>query len=141
MLDSTKKVLQLMDVGTTCRELNAICFGCEHTDLEQFTYFSSMREWLFSKHEFISSEAQILNNLQKEIWDKERIENEPNLENLRLKIAAYETENIAIESQKDTSLNEQIIYKPKRKEPFEKVIEFTLFGYKFFFLLEIDKKV
>ncbi len=140
MLDTTKKVLELADIGMLCMQLDSICISHRDSNKEEFEYYNSMLEWLLPKHKFACSEAKITNNLQKEIWEKEHLEweNAP-LEKefgkkyLEAKITDYETQN--------DMPKEQITYTPKRKKmPFERVINFTVFGYNFFFCLEIDEK-
>ena len=132
MLDSTKKVLELSDIGMTCRELQAVCLGYKDNDLELFNYYASFLEWLFPKWDFAVSEAEITNNLQKEIWEKERIERESSNWYREVEIAAYEAEKASERTEIEVTEKEYVT-------PFEKVLDFNFFGYNIFFCLEIAK--
>ncbi len=126
-----------MDLQSVCTELNGLCTGYKDTNTELYNYYRPMLEWLYSKHEFGRSEAEKLITLQREIWDKEAIEREKRTEYLEIKYSVTESEKST------PAVNKQIIYTPKKKykPPFEKVIEFTVFGYNFFFVMEVGKKV
>lgn len=139
MLDSTKAVLKLVDIGTVCRELHTICIGFENTDLEQFNYYRSMFRLLLPEYEFLHSEAKIQNDLQKEIWEIERIKRESSRYYIEAKELAYENEKA--NQVVSAPVVEQIICTEEpKKMPFEKVFEFSIFGYKVYSFLEIEKK-
>lgn len=134
MLDSTKTLLEAMDLTNTCNELNAICIGYKDSDLESFKYYNSFLEWLHSKHKFMLSETELLIDLQSEVWKIEEVEREKRINEItQPKVVAYESE-------KSSPVTEQIIYIPNRKMPFEKQISFSFFGYEFFFAIEIGRK-
>ncbi|WP_338814991.1 hypothetical protein V9L05_07570 [Bernardetia sp. Wsw4-3y2] len=140
MLDSTKAILKLTDIGRVCRELNAICIDCKDNDLEQFNYYSSMFRLLLPEYEFLHSEAKIQNDLQTEIWEKERIKRENSSYYLEGKRLTYEAEEVATDSKKTTPVVEQIICTTEpKKMPFERQVQFNFFGYKIYSFLEIEK--
>ncbi|WP_375561227.1 hypothetical protein ACE193_01350 [Bernardetia sp. OM2101] len=132
MLDSTKAIIKLADIGTTCKELQAVCIGCENTDLEQYKYYRSMLELLYPQYQFLLSEADILHNLQKEVWAMEEVERNKNIDELFQQIAVYE-------SKKSNQIIEVEVTEKEYKTPFEKVLDFNILGYNIFFCLEIGK--
>mgnify|MGYP000315443848 CR=1 FL=1 len=123
MLNSTKAVLKLTDIGMTCKELVAICKGCKDNDLEQFNYYSSMFRLLLPEYEFLHSEAKIQNDLQKEIWEKERIKRESSKYYIEGKRLAYEAEQVAAEIKKNYSSNRKnYLYRRTKENAFRKGI-------------------
>jgi hypothetical protein len=123
---SNKVLFQMLELKDTILELNGLCVGYKECNLELYTYYRSMLEWTYSMYDYLRVEAQTLKDLEWEQWDKKYLKpTEPQAE---YTIEVFETiEPFGVQEKE---------YKP----PFEKIIEFTLFGYSFFFVLEISKK-
>ncbi len=123
---SQKVLFQLLELKNTVLELNGLCTGYKECDSELYVYYRSMLEWTYSMYDYLCVEAHTLTILEREQWDKKFLKpTEPQAE-YTIEIA---------------EVIEPFEFEEKEyKQPFEKVIEFTIFGYSFFFVLEISKK-
>lgn len=139
MLNSDEKIIQLVDLEMTYRELEAICIGYKDRDVELFDYYDSMKKWVLSVHKHLRLELLIILNIHKEILDNKEREREQREQEFEAKKRISENEKDIIKKAVLT-VNEKITTQERRKMPFEKHFEFKIFGYKIYTFLEIEKK-
>ncbi len=125
-LPSSETVIEAALLANTYRELQAICIGYKDNDTELFDYYNSFLEWFDLKYEFLRAEALIMIELQNEIWDLDRTKREE-------RMAEYEkTTPVEVEFTEQSKATEY-------KQPFERVLDFKIFGFRIYFFLEIAK--
>ncbi|WP_338760136.1 hypothetical protein WAF17_13005 [Bernardetia sp. ABR2-2B] len=129
MTNSVDTTIKLMNVGSTYKELEAICIGYEGNNKELFDYYNDMKKWLSTIYIFIQSEAEINYKLDKENLAKERIERRKEMENIKSEI---EKANSAPAVVKNKWI-EKTWFK-------QKYFVFKIFGYSFSTILEVAKK-